>query len=92
MSHTISIRVSEDLAAWLEDAAAKSGVSKGKLVRDQLEKARNAAANRGFMRRTFAYLRSGARGNRLSSSGLRLGLGNAPGRTPSAWLLTATII
>ena len=50
MSHTISIRVSEELAAWLEDTAAKSGVSKGKLVREQLEKARTAAANQGFMR------------------------------------------
>ena len=50
MSRTISIRVSEELAAWLEDTAAKSGVSKGKLVREQLEKARTAAANQGFMR------------------------------------------
>ena len=50
MSHTISIRVSEELAVWLEDTAAKSGVSKGKLVREQLEKARMAAANQGFMR------------------------------------------
>ena len=38
------------LAAWLEDNASKSGVSKGKLVREQLEKARTAAANQGFMR------------------------------------------
>ena len=52
MSHTISIRVSEELAAWLEDTAAKSGVSKGKLVREQLEKARTAAANQGFVRLT----------------------------------------
>ena len=50
MSHTISIRVSEELAAWLEDTAVKSGVSQGKIVREQLEKARTAAANQGFMR------------------------------------------
>jgi predicted DNA-binding protein len=50
MSHTISIRVSEELAAWLEDTAAKSGVSRGKIVREQLEKARTLAANQEFMR------------------------------------------
>lgn len=50
ISHTISVRASEDLAAWLEDTAAKSGVSKGKLVREQLEKARIAEPNGGLMR------------------------------------------
>lgn len=50
MSHTISIRVSEELAAWLEDTAAKTGVSQGKIVREQLEKARMTAASPGFMR------------------------------------------
>jgi predicted transcriptional regulator len=50
MSHTISIRVSEELAAWLEDTAAKTGVSRGKIVRAQLEKARASAASQGFMR------------------------------------------
>jgi Ribbon-helix-helix protein, copG family len=50
MNHTISIRVSEELAAWLEDTAAKTGVSQGKIVREQLERARAAAANQGFMR------------------------------------------
>jgi hypothetical protein len=50
MSHTISIRVSEELATWLEDTAAKTGVSQGKIVREQLEKARMSSANQGFMR------------------------------------------
>jgi hypothetical protein len=50
MSHTISIRMSEELAAWLEDTAAKTGVSQGKIVREQLEKARLTTANQGFMR------------------------------------------
>ena len=50
MSHTIPIRVSEELAAWLEDTAAKTGVSQGKIVREQLEKMRMTAANQGFMR------------------------------------------
>ncbi len=49
MSHTITIRVSEELAAWLEDTASKTGVSRGKIVREQLERARTTAANQGFM-------------------------------------------
>jgi predicted transcriptional regulator len=49
MSHTITIRVSEELAAWLEDTATKTGVSRGKIVREQLERARTTAANQGFM-------------------------------------------
>ncbi len=50
MRNTITIRLSKDLAAWLENAAAKSGVSQGKIVRDQLEKARTSNAKQAFMR------------------------------------------
>jgi hypothetical protein len=50
MGHTITIRLSEELAAWLEEAAARSGVSQGTLIRDQLEKARASGEARGFMR------------------------------------------
>jgi hypothetical protein len=50
MRNTITIRLTEQLAAWLEETATKSGVSQGKLVRDQLEKARGEGVARGFMR------------------------------------------
>jgi Ribbon-helix-helix protein, copG family len=50
MGNTITIRLSEELAAWLESAAAHSGVSQGKLIRDQLEKARANGEAQGFMR------------------------------------------
>ena len=50
MSLTITVRLSKELAAWLETAAAKSGVSQGKLVRDQLEKARASSGAQTFMR------------------------------------------
>jgi hypothetical protein len=50
MSHTISVRLSEELAAWLEAAAAQGGVSQGKLIRDQLEKARASGETQGFLR------------------------------------------
>jgi hypothetical protein len=50
MRKAITIRLSNDLAAWLESTAAKSGVSQGKLVRDQLEKARASNGAQAFMR------------------------------------------
>jgi hypothetical protein len=50
MRQTISVRLSKDLAAWLEDAAARSGVSQGQIVRDQLERARKGRARQSFMR------------------------------------------
>jgi len=50
MSTTITVRLSEELAAWLEEAAARSGVSQGKLIRDQLEKARASGERQSFLR------------------------------------------
>ena len=50
MSHTITVRLSKELATWLERVAAKTGVSQGKLVRDQLEKARASNSRGSFMR------------------------------------------
>ena len=50
MSHTLTVRISKELAAWLEEVATRSGVSQGKIVRDQLEQARATASRKGFMR------------------------------------------
>jgi len=50
MSHTITVRISKELAEWLELSAERSGVSQGKIVRDQLERARAGAAQQRFMR------------------------------------------
>ena len=40
MSHTITVRLTKELAEWLADKAARTSLSQGKLVRDQLERAR----------------------------------------------------
>jgi predicted transcriptional regulator len=48
MGHTITVRLTKELAQWLEQTAEKSGVSQGRIVRDQLEKARTTE-NRRFM-------------------------------------------
>jgi plasmid stability protein len=50
MGHKIAVRLDEKTAAWLKETAARSGVSQGKLVRDQLEKARASEKGKGFMR------------------------------------------
>jgi predicted transcriptional regulator len=50
MSHTITIRLDPDLAAWLEQTAKQTGVSQGQIVRDQLHTARSKKADRRFMR------------------------------------------
>lgn len=49
MSNTITVRLPEDLAKWLDLAARKAGLPKGRIVREELEKARSSA-NRPFLR------------------------------------------
>lgn len=50
MGHTITVRLSKELAAWLQDVAARTGVSQGRIVRDQLERARAGDPRKSFMR------------------------------------------
>jgi hypothetical protein len=51
MSHTLTIRIQDDLARWLEETARGCGVSQGQIVREQLEKARRQdVSGRRFMR------------------------------------------
>jgi hypothetical protein len=50
MSHTITIRLSKSLAEWLAETAKRTGVPQGRLVRDQLEKAKASGGNRPYMR------------------------------------------
>ncbi len=50
MSKTITIRLTRELADWLAAAAARSGVSQGKIIRDQLENARGNGEGQGFLR------------------------------------------
>lgn len=40
MGNTITVRLPEDLAEWLDSASRKAGVPRGRIVRDQLELAR----------------------------------------------------
>jgi hypothetical protein len=60
MSHTITIRLSKELAEWLAQTSERTGMPQGKVVREQLEKARAAAGNRPYMR-WAGYLKHGPR-------------------------------
>jgi hypothetical protein len=40
MGNTITVRLTKELAEWLEGAARTTGRPQGSIVRDQLEKAR----------------------------------------------------
>lgn len=50
MSQTITIRLTKELAEWLARVSAKTGVAQGKIVRDQLEKAKAGDTTRPYMR------------------------------------------
>jgi len=50
MGQTITVRLTKELAAWLEHAAARTGVSQGKIVREQLERAKASGGRQAFMR------------------------------------------
>ena len=50
MSHTITVRMDEELADWLEETARSTGRSQGEIVREQLERARSERKQGRFMR------------------------------------------
>jgi predicted transcriptional regulator len=49
MRTKITVRLPNDLAEWLETTAARTGVSRGRIIREQLEKARGLE-HRPFLR------------------------------------------
>lgn len=50
MGQTITIRLTKELADWLEEVSARTGVSQSKIIRDQLEQVRANSANQAFLR------------------------------------------
>jgi predicted DNA-binding protein len=57
MSNTITIRLPEALAAWLKSTARKTGVPVGRLVREELERAKRENGDKPFLR--YAGVMSG---------------------------------
>jgi hypothetical protein len=50
MGHTLTVRLDKALAEWLEEEAKRTGLSQGRIVREQLERARLGAGRQPFMR------------------------------------------
>jgi hypothetical protein len=50
MGNTITVRLPEELAEWLKSTARKAGVPVGRLVREELERARDEGRGQPFMR------------------------------------------
>jgi len=50
MSNTITVRLPEQLAQWLSEVARKTGVPVGRIVREQLQRARTEQDQRPYMR------------------------------------------
>lgn len=59
MSHTITVRLTPELAAWLKETSARTGVPQGAIIREQLERARGDSDVPAFMKLAGAV--SGAR-------------------------------
>lgn len=52
MGRTLTIRLTDELADWLEQTARRTGIPAGRIVREQLERAksRSNSGDRAFMR------------------------------------------
>ncbi len=50
MGRTLTVRIDDNLDAWLAATAKTRRISKGRLVRDQLELGRTAQGEPAFMR------------------------------------------
>lgn len=49
MNNTITIRLPEELTQWLEEESRRTGLPKGRIVREQLELSRTRKARQPFL-------------------------------------------
>jgi hypothetical protein len=61
MGNTLTIRVPKTLASWLQEKAARTGISQGQIVREQLERLRRADKGAKKFMRLAGAIRRGAR-------------------------------
>jgi len=50
MSHTVTIRLTADLAEWLEERRRQTGLPISRIIRHQLERAKSESGNQRFLR------------------------------------------
>jgi hypothetical protein len=61
MSNTLTIRVPKTLASWLQEKSARTGISQGQIVREQLERVRRTDKGAKKFMRLAGTIRRGAR-------------------------------
>jgi hypothetical protein len=61
MGQTITFRPTKKLATWIEETAARIGVSQGQLIRDHLERARQSDNGARKFMRFAGVIRGGPR-------------------------------
>ena len=55
MSHTFTIRLTEELLVWLKERSQQTGVPVGRLIREQLESAKAEGGKQRFMRHVGVF-------------------------------------
>jgi hypothetical protein len=54
VSHTLTIRLTDDLLDWLKETSRRTGIPVGRLIREQLESAKAKRGKQGFLRHAGA--------------------------------------
>ena len=54
MSHTLTIRLTQELLDWLKAASKRTGIPVGRLIRQRLEEMRSEEGQQKFMRHAGA--------------------------------------
>ena len=55
MSHTLTIRLTEELLDWLRDLSRRTGLPIGRLIRQQLESAKASGGHQRFLRHAGVF-------------------------------------
>jgi Ribbon-helix-helix domain len=50
MSHTFTIRVTDELLAWLKETSRRTGIPVGRIIREQLESVKTNDGKQRFLR------------------------------------------
>ena len=54
MSHTLTVRLTDELLDWLKETSLRTGIPVGRLIREQLETAKAEGGKQRFLRHAGA--------------------------------------
>jgi hypothetical protein len=55
MSHTLTIRLTDELVEWLKETSRRTGIPVGRIVREQLETAKANGGKQRFLRHAGVF-------------------------------------